>query len=87
MRKAGLTSEVLKCPAPKFAATAAACRPTVRPSTMSSPSAPVFTIVSVVWTHFASFTPRRLIQVRTQIEMSATRRCGVSPSWVAFAGS
>src|SRR5205809_855681 len=52
---------------------------------MSSASAPVFTIVSVVCTHLASFTPRRLIQVRIQIETSAMSRCGVSPSWIAFA--
>ena len=54
---------------------------------MSSASAPVFTTVSVVCTNFPSFTPRRLIQVSTQIVTSATSRCGVSPSWIAFAGS
>ena len=40
----------------------------------------VFTDVSVVCTHFPSFTPRRFTQVRAQMEMSATTRCHDSPN-------
>ena len=47
----------------------------------------VFTTVSVVCTHFPSRTPRRFTHVRSAIITSATRRCGVSPSWIALAGS
>ena len=52
----------------------------VRPRRISAARAPVFTTVSVVWTIFASLTPRRLIHVRTQMLMTAISRCGDNPS-------
>jgi hypothetical protein len=69
-----------KLPLEKFAEMASAFFPSVRPSRISSASAPVFTTVSVVWTSFPSRTPRRLIQVRTAMLSRPTSRCGERPS-------
>ena len=68
---------------PKFAVTAAGLRPIVRASSTSAASETVLMTVSVVCTSFPSLTPRRLIQVSTQIVTRAASRCGESPRSIA----
>ena len=80
MTNAGVNATGLKFPFEKFAVIASAWRPMVKPRRIRPASATVLTVVSVVCTHFPSLMPRRLIHVRTQIEISAIKRWGDRPS-------